>query len=68
MFAWRKKGDGITVTVGPFVAHVMPKGDGRWTWEIFADEARGSQASGVGSSKGAAQTAAENYIKRSGRV
>ena len=26
------------------------------------------QASGVGSSKGAAQTAAENYVKRSGRV
>ena len=68
MFAWTKKGEGFTASVGPFVANVKPKGDGRWTWEIFADEARGSQASGVGSSKGAAQTAAEQFIKRSGRV
>ena len=56
------------MAVGPFVANVMPKGDGRWTWEIFADDARSSQASGIGSSKGAAKTAAEQYIKRSGRV
>jgi hypothetical protein len=68
MFTWRKKVDGFTATVGPFVANVMPKADGRWTWEIFADDARASQASGVGSSKGAAQTAAEQYVKRSGRV
>lgn len=68
MFAWKKKGEGFTATVGPFVANLMPKGDGRWTWEIFADDARSSQATGVGSSKGAVQTAAENYIKRSGRV
>ena len=68
MFSWKKKLDGITATVGPFVANVMPKGDGRWTWEIFADDARSSQATGIGSSKGAAQTAAEQYIKRSGRV
>lgn len=68
MFDWKKKGNGFTATVGPFVANVMPKGDGRWTWEIFADEATGSQASGVGSSTGAAKTAAEQYIKRSGRV
>lgn len=68
MFAWKKKGEGFTAKVGPFVAYLMPKGDGRWTWEIFADEARGSQATGIGSSKGAVQTAAEQYIKRSGRV
>jgi hypothetical protein len=68
MFAWKKRNDGFTATVGPFVANVMPKGDGRWTWEILADGARASQASGVGSSKGAAQTAAEQYVKRSGRV
>ena len=67
MFTWTKKGEGFTTTVGPFVTDVMPKGDGRWTWEIFADAARGSQASGIGSSKGAAKTAAEQFIKRSGR-
>jgi hypothetical protein len=68
MFAWKKKNDGFTVTVGPFVANVMPKGDGRWNWEVFADNARGSQATGVASSIGAAKTAAEMLIKRSGRV
>lgn len=68
VFAWRKKDNGFTVSVGPFVSNVMPKGDGRWTWEVFADNATSSQATGVGSSTGAAKTAAENYIQRSGRV
>jgi hypothetical protein len=68
MFVWNKKDNGFTVTVGPFVANVMPKGDGRWNWEVFADNATGSQASGVASSKGAAKTAVEMLIKRSGRV
>jgi hypothetical protein len=67
-FAWRKKDNGFTLSVGPFVANVMPKGDGRWTWEVFADNATGSQATGVGSSTGAAKNAVEQYVKRSGRV
>lgn len=68
MFAWKKKDDGFTVTIGPFVANVMPKGDNRWNWEVFADNATGSQASGVASSTGAAKRTAEELIKRSGRV
>lgn len=68
MFVWEKKQDGFTVTLGPFVANVMPKGDGRWSWEVFADNATGSQATGVASSKGAAKTTVEQLIKRSGRV
>jgi hypothetical protein len=68
VFDWTKKYNGFTVTVGPFVANVMPKGDGRWIWEVFADAATGPQASGVASNAGAAKTAAEQLIKRSGRV
>ncbi len=65
---WIKKGTGFTVTVGPFVANVVPKGDGRWSWEVFADAADAPQASGVRSSAGAAKTAVEQLVKRSGRV
>ena len=68
MLDWIKKGNGFTVEVGPFVVNVMPKGDGRWTWEVFADGAVSSQATGIGSSTGAAKTAAEQFIKRSGRI
>lgn len=68
MFGWTKSGDGSTVVVGPFVANVMPKGDGRWNWEVFADDAVNPQATGIASSLGAAKTAAEQLVKRSGRV
>jgi hypothetical protein len=68
MFVWTRKDKGFTAGVGPFVANVMPKGDGRWSWEVYADEARSPQATGVASSAGAAKATAEQLIKRSGRV
>lgn len=68
MFGWIKKGNGFTAHVGPFVANVMPKGDGRWSWEVFSDGAVNPQATGVAASTGAAKTAAEQLVKRSGRV
>lgn len=63
---WTKAGDGLTATAGPFVMKVEPKGDGRWNWTIFKGEAVGSTASGIASSAGAAKTAAENFVNRSG--
>jgi hypothetical protein len=68
MLAWKKKDSGFTVTIGPFVANVMPKGDGRWNWEVYSDNATGPEATGVRSSAGAAKTAVEQLVKRSGRV
>jgi hypothetical protein len=68
MFTWVKRQAGVSVAVGPFAANVVPKGDGRWRWEAYADGAEAPQASGIGSSAGAAKTAVEQLIKRSGRV
>jgi hypothetical protein len=68
MLAWTKQANGWTGTEGPFVVNVAPKGDGRWNWEVFADGSPNPTASGIGSSLGAAKTAGEQFVKRSGRV
>lgn len=63
-----KGGDGWFVAEGPFVAKVLPKGDGRWVWDVLADGNTNALASGVRPSLGGAKTAVELYFKRSGRV
>ena len=68
MLSWKKQGTGLRGTEGPFVVNVVPKGDGRFSWEIFPDGADSPQATGIGNSLGATKTAAEQYVKRSGRV
>lgn len=68
MLAWKKDGPGWKGNEGPFVAQAAPKGDGRWNWSVFADAAPNPTATGVASSAGAAKTACENFVKRSGRV
>lgn len=68
MLDWKKQGDGFRAAVGPFVATAIPKGDGRWSWAVHADGADNPQATGIGSSAGAAKTAADQYVRRSGRV
>ena len=74
MLAWKKQPD-VTLktdvwlaTLGPFAVKVAPKGDGRWNWEIIMDDARSPAATGIGNSLGAAKTACELYVGRSGRV
>lgn len=66
---WNKgAGDQWSAQQGPFALRVAPKGDGRWTWQIFRDNKTNAEASGVATSLGAARTAAENFVKRSGLI
>ncbi len=66
---WVKKpGEVWSCEVGPFLANVRPKGDGRWAWQIFSDQATNPAAAGVASSLGAAKTVAQQFMQRSGRV
>ncbi|WP_146652453.1 hypothetical protein [Labilithrix luteola] len=66
---WTKgAGDIWTARVGPFGLKVQPKGDGRWIWLVTKADAANPEATGVGSSLGAAKTATEQYVRRSGLV
>lgn len=66
---WKKsERDVLTAEVGPFSVKVQPKGDGRWTWEVRDRDKPNPMATGVGASLGAAKTAAEQFVVRSGRV
>jgi hypothetical protein len=65
---WNKTRDDWTATQGPFALRVSPKGDGRWNWQIVRDNKPNPEATGVASSLGAAKTAAEQFVKRSGLV
>ena len=66
---WSKsKTGGFRATEGPFAVSVEPKGDGRWNWEVIQGTARSPLATGIGASAGAAKTAAEQFVKRSGLV
>ncbi|MBK6520003.1 MAG: hypothetical protein IPG04_39200 [Polyangiaceae bacterium] len=58
----------LTAQVGPLLLKVSEKGDGRWDWQVWNGPARNPMATGIGSSKGAAKTAAEQLAKRSGLV
>lgn len=67
MSMWRKvTGDRWSAVQGPFTLRVEPKGDGRWNWNICRGETPNPEASGVATSLGAAKTATENFVKRSG--
>lgn len=68
MIAWKKSGQTLRGEAGPFVVSVAPKGDGRYDWSVIEVGADSPQATGIGSSLGAAKNAAEQYVKRSGRV
>ncbi|MBX3216744.1 MAG: hypothetical protein KF850_32210 [Labilithrix sp.] len=67
--SWTKSaGDRWSACLGPFLSKVAPKGDGRWSWQVFRDEADNPTATGIASSLGAAKTAAEQLVRRSGVV
>ena len=68
MLKWTKKANGWTATEGPFIADASPKGDGRWNWQVCTDGSPNPAATGIASSAGAAKTACDQYVKRSGRV
>ncbi|MGZ3419500.1 MAG: hypothetical protein ACXWUG_23010, partial [Polyangiales bacterium] len=64
---WTKAATGaMSGRIEPFTLKVDPKGDGRWNWQVLKDETRNPVATGVASSLGAAKTAVEQFVKRSG--
>ena len=64
---WKKAaGDLWSASVPPFSLKIQPKGDGRWSWEIYSGDTPNPTASGVRPSLGAAKTATELFVKRSG--
>ena len=66
---WTKEpGDRWTARVEPFLLKVEPKGDGRWNWQVIKEPSPNPAATGIASSLGAARTATEQYVKRSGLV
>jgi len=67
--SWKKSaGDVWDNETGPFVAKIIPKGDGRWLWTIHSDGKPNHVATGIGNSLGAAKTSCDNFVSRSGRV
>jgi hypothetical protein len=68
---WSKQKDAFVAQAGDpviFTARVRPRGDGRWVWEIFQGATTTVIATGILASLGAARTAANNFVSRSGRV
>ncbi len=64
---WRKNaGDVWTTRVGPYAVKVGLTGDLRWNWSITKDDKPNPEATGVRASLGAAKTACEQFVKRSG--
>jgi hypothetical protein len=68
---WKKNGTGYVCLVDPdatFTMKVAPKGDGRWTWEVYPQGGPRTIAGGIVSSLGAAKTICENFANRSGKI
>ena len=66
---WTKDGTGWICRVPPdaiFTLKVQPKGDGRWTWEVYPRVGDRTIAGGVVPSLGGAKTISENFVNRSG--
>jgi hypothetical protein len=49
----------------PFKLEVAPKGDGRWTWKVFARDAVNPMATGIARNLGAAKSVSEQLATRS---
>jgi hypothetical protein len=66
---WSKAaGDVWSCSAGPFTMKVAPKGDGRWNWHVFTGGSTNPTATGIRPSLGAAKTAAEQFVGRSGQI
>lgn len=67
--SWTKSAIGLLSSrMGPLLLKVEPKGDGRWSWQVFNGDAQNPMATGVASSLGAAKTVTEQFARRSGLV
>ena len=66
---WKKTGEQWSAHVpegARFTAKIGPKGDGRWTWAVFAGASPNPTATGVSGNLGAAKRTVEEFLKRSG--
>ncbi len=51
-----------------FTLKASIKGDGRWSWEVYAGAAEDPMATGIVGSLGAAKNAMEGFLKRAGHL
>jgi hypothetical protein len=66
---WRKNHSDVwSAQVGPYAIKIEPKGDGRYAWTITNGGKPNPEATGVRPSLGAAKTACEQFVNRSGHV
>lgn len=66
---WRQHPNDTWITrAGPYVVTIKKTGDGRFGWSIVSGDKPNPEATGVRTSLGAAKTACENFVKRSGHV
>lgn len=64
---WRRNHDDVwTAQVGPFAIKIEPTRDGRFSWSFVRGDKPNPEATGIGTSLGAAKTACEMFVKRSG--
>jgi hypothetical protein len=49
-----------------YTLKVYVKGDGRWSWEVFAGAALSPMATGIASNVGGAKKTAELFVTRAG--
>ena len=69
---WTKAGrDQWVCRVPPDARYTLKafiKGDGRWSWEVFAGAAHSPMATGIAGNVGAAKKTAELFVTRAGYV
>lgn len=66
---WTKSPAGlVSCALGPLSLRIEPKGDGRWAWQVYKDQADNPMATGVASSLGAAKTVTEQFARRTDLV
>ena len=61
---WKKAKEGFEGRSGDFVATLLPKGDGRWSWEVKKVDANSPMATGVSKTSAAAKRTVENFLER----
>jgi hypothetical protein len=49
-----------------FTLKAFVKGDGRWSWEVFAGVTKSPMATGIAANMGAAKKTAEQFVTRAG--
>ncbi len=66
--SWKKDAGGTWISrIDPdarFTLKAIPKGDGRWSWAVYAGATEAPMATGVANNIGAAKNTMEQLVKR----